>query len=154
MSPARPLSELFQVKARFYRSVSLVADYDDPAALSDYIFSPLGQTVLRRITEGLRPDARVRAWSIVGPYGAGKSAFALFLARVLGYPKNTEARERLRADDAGLYGELENHVPGWSEERLCHHTDRRQPRTVGSGCVTRTEGIAPLRGASAGLVPG
>lgn len=115
MTGARPLSELFRVKPRFYRSVNIIADYEDPYALTDYILSPLGRTVLRRIADGLKPGSRVRAWSIVGPYGAGKSAFALFLAKVLGYPKDDQGRERLRAVDAGLYAELQRQIPGLEE---------------------------------------
>ena len=115
MTQTRPLCELFQVKARFYRSVNIALDYDDADAFTDYILSPLGRTVLRRIAEGLRPDSRGRAWSIVGPYGAGKSAFALFLGKVLGYPRNDSARERLREADPHAYDELHGGLPGWSE---------------------------------------
>jgi len=115
MTPTTPLSELFQVKARFYRSVSIVTDYDDPRTITDYILSPLSRGVLRRIGQGLQSSSRVRAWSIVGPYGAGKSAFALFLAKVLGYPRNTEAREQLRLVDPDLHIELTGRIPGWTE---------------------------------------
>lgn len=115
MSGTRPLSELFQVRSRFYRSVNIIADQDDPYALSDYIVSPLSRTVLRRIGDGLKLGSRVRAWSIVGPYGAGKSAFALFLAKVLGYPQDVYAREQLCAVDANLCEELHRQIPGLEE---------------------------------------
>ena len=81
----RPLCEFFQVGDRFRRSVNIAADYDDPQALDDYILTPLGKTVLARVVGGLTGNSRERAWSITGPYGAGKSACALFMARLLGY---------------------------------------------------------------------
>jgi hypothetical protein len=88
MTSKQQLSALFRVKARFYRSVSIVADYEDPGALADYIVSPLSRAVLRRISKGLQPGSRNRAWSLVGPYGSGKSAFALFHSRLLkGLPR-------------------------------------------------------------------
>lgn len=115
MIEARSLNELFQVKPRFYRSVNIVADYGDTHAFADYILSPLGRSVLRRISEGLKPGSRNRTWSIVGPYGAGKSALALFLARVMGYPVDADARERLRMVDADLYSTLDEQIPDWSQ---------------------------------------
>lgn len=115
MSQVTPLNSVFWVRARFSRSVNISADYRDPGALTDYIVTPLSRAVLRRIAEGLKPGSRTRAWSITGPYGAGKSACALFAAKVLGYPVNAEARELLRASDSDLYGELRDQVPGLAE---------------------------------------
>lgn len=115
MIETRPLNELFQIKSRFYRSVNIVADYGDTHAFADYILSPLGRSVLRRIGEGLKPGSKNRAWSIVGPYGAGKSALALFLARVMGHPKDADARERLRVADADLYATVQGQIPGWAQ---------------------------------------
>lgn len=112
MSPARPLSDLFRVRARFCRSINIIADVDDPEALAGYVVTPLTRAVLRRVGEGLRPGSRARAWSVTGPYGAGKSACALFLAKVLGYPQSADARQMLRGIDAELYDELCEQIPG------------------------------------------
>lgn len=112
MSPVRPLSDLFKVKARFCRSINITADVDDPDALIAYVVTPLTRAVLRRVGEGLRPGSRARAWSVTGPYGAGKSACALFLAKVLGYPQSADARQMLRGIDAELYDELCERIPG------------------------------------------
>lgn len=115
MSAAIPLSEIFHVRARFCRSVNIAADYRDPRALSDYIVTPITRAVLRRIAEGLRPRSKIRAWSLTGPYGAGKSACALFSAKILGYPINGDARALLRSADPELYEELFTEIPGLSE---------------------------------------
>lgn len=103
---ARPLCEFFEVGDRFRRSVNIAADYDDPQALDDYIVTPLGRTVLTRVFGGLTGNSRERAWSITGPYGAGKSACALFMARLLGYPHDDHARELLAEEDPELLANL------------------------------------------------
>lgn len=115
MNPPAPLTELFRVNSRFRRSVNVLADYHDPSALSGYIVTSLSRLVLRRVAEGLRPGAHPRSWSITGPYGAGKSACALFVARVLGHPADTAAREALRTVDPELYKELFEQIPGLAE---------------------------------------
>jgi hypothetical protein len=40
--------------------------------------------VLRRIVRAMREPFPTRAWSLTGPYGAGKSSFALFLDALVG----------------------------------------------------------------------
>jgi hypothetical protein len=118
MTSKQQLSALFRVKARFYRSVSIVADYEDPGALADYIVSPLSRAVLRRISKGLQPGSRNRAWSLVGPYGSGKSAFALFLSRLLGSPGDLEARRSLQLCDPELFEEIGRDVSNWDKRGL------------------------------------
>lgn len=115
MSQAKPFSDLFRIRARFCRSVNITADVGDPDALSGYVVTPLTRAVLRRVGEGLRLGSRERCWSITGPYGAGKSACALFLAKVLGYPRSDDARQMLRGVDTDLYGELCEQIPGLAE---------------------------------------
>ncbi len=112
MSQATRLSDLFKIEARFCRSVNIAADIHRSDALTGYVMTPLTRAVLRRVGDGLRPGSRARAWSITGPYGAGKSACALFLTKVLGYPQSIEARQMLRGVDAELYDELCEQIPG------------------------------------------
>lgn len=71
------------VARRFHRSVSLTLDWQRPSALQGYVVSPLVDHCVSRIAGELsRPDGS-RAWSLVGPFGTGKSAFALFMATLL-----------------------------------------------------------------------
>jgi hypothetical protein len=144
MNTSRPLSELFQVRARFRRSVNIVADQSDPNALVEYIVSPLGKSVLRRIGQGFKAGSQARAWSIVGPYGAGKSAFALFLGKVLGLPVDMGARERLRMLAPHTYSELHGQIPTLSESGFLFVPilGSREPLS-----------LALLRGLTASLTP-
>ena len=77
MSELAPL----HLAPRFRRSVQLAHDYGaGTAALDDYQATPLVVQVLSRIVAGLDDENPSRAWSIIGPYGTGKSAFGIFLA--------------------------------------------------------------------------
>lgn len=115
MRQAKPLREFFQVGERFYRSVNVAADYLSRWTFDDYIITSLGRDVLSRIGHGLRDNSKGRAWSITGPYGAGKSAFALFMACVLGYPTNHHARASLGSKDPELLESLYDDLPGLRE---------------------------------------
>jgi hypothetical protein len=100
-----PLSKLIEVRHRSVRAVNLDADLRDPDVLRGY--SPGAHVIdaLRRITVSLQDDPRTRAWSITGPYGAGKSSFAHLLCSLLGSrtePTYAAALEVLRAHDPQL----------------------------------------------------
>ena len=56
---------------------------DDPDALEGYVITPSVRDAAIRILAGLSVESRQRAFRIVGPYGAGKSAFGVFLAQLL-----------------------------------------------------------------------
>lgn len=78
----KSLGEHFVVRRRFFRSVNLAADAVRADACEGYALTPLGQSTLRRIREGMSPGHHERAWSLTGPYGVGKSAFVVLLAQL------------------------------------------------------------------------
>jgi hypothetical protein len=99
MSESPTLDKLVVVSPRFARSVSLVRDACRLDAIAGYILTPTGRDVLRRLADALRGDSTSRAWSLTGPYGSGKSAFALFTAQLLTgeEPIRQQARKFLAA---------------------------------------------------------
>src|SRR5262249_53526845 len=104
MSDSPTLDKLVTVSPRFARSVSLVRDVHRTDALQGYILTPTGRNILRRLADALQGDSPTRAWSITGPYGSGKSAFALFGAQLLSGEEGIRhfARRFLAAHDADL----------------------------------------------------
>lgn len=112
MSETRPLYEIFRVGERFRRSVNIAADYGNPRALDDYIMTSLSKAVVSRIANGLRANATGRAWSITGPYGAGKSAAVLLLTEILGYPETCHALSAFESSETELFEELHDLLPG------------------------------------------
>lgn len=115
MVEGRALRELFEVGESFRRSVNISADYQDSGNLDDYIVTSLSAKLLSRIGRGLGPDSSRRAWSITGPYGAGKSAAALFLAETFRYPVNHQVRNLLISESPDLMKGLYNEIPGFDQ---------------------------------------
>ncbi|MYK18513.1 hypothetical protein F4055_10165, partial [Candidatus Poribacteria bacterium] len=105
------LSDLFQIKGRFQRSVHLERDFYTENALDGYILTLTARETLLRIISVLENEQRSRAWSLTGPYGSGKSAFALFAAKLLGnsnLPATQQALELLKRGDGSLYDQFIN----------------------------------------------
>jgi hypothetical protein len=95
------LSDYIDVGRRFLRSVNLEKDYSGADLNGDYIITPTARDVLHRLSEGLAPSAMSRAWTLTGPYGVGKSSFAVFLTRLLcthGAHGKTAYRHLMEAD--------------------------------------------------------
>ena len=106
-----PLSEIFQVKGRFRRSVHLERDFYTENALDGYVLTATARETLSRVVSTLENEAASKAWSLTGPYGSGKSAFALFAAKLLGdpdAPTTRQALEVLREGDSDLYGRFKS----------------------------------------------
>lgn len=79
-----PDKNAIPVAPRFTRSVHIGRDFRDMRfRLDGYQVTPLVRQTAGRIIAGLAADATERAFSVIGPFGAGKSAFGLFLAHFL-----------------------------------------------------------------------
>ncbi|MFO0604545.1 MAG: hypothetical protein U0324_15290 [Polyangiales bacterium] len=103
------LATLFEVRRRFFRSVQVARDAQRRDACEGYALTPLGAGLLRRIVEGARGEGTARAWSLTGPYGAGKSAFVVFLTQLIGaVPADATATalHELRGVDRALEGRV------------------------------------------------
>ena len=102
-----PLSDLYEVKGRFHRSVHLERDfYRKENVLDGYILTVTAREMLSRVVSTLENGATSKAWSITGPYGSGKSAFALFAAKLLGDSNASttqQALDLLKGGDGSLY---------------------------------------------------
>jgi hypothetical protein len=96
---------VIRVEHRAVRAVSLDADLGDPEVLRGY--SPGAHVIdaLRRVAVSLQDGARTRAWSITGPYGAGKSSFAHLVCSLLAgadAESHRVATRLIRAEDKQL----------------------------------------------------
>ena len=91
-----PLSKLFQIKGRFKRSVHLERDFYTENALDGYILTVTAREMLSRVIATLENETTSKVWSLTGPYGSGKSAFALFIAKLLGDPNIPATRQALK----------------------------------------------------------
>jgi hypothetical protein len=91
------LAALVSVQRRFLRSVNLERDFYSPDPLEGYLLTASAAAAFERLSAGIaQPHAR--AFSLTGPYGSGKSAFALFASKVMAPAAMGAAplRDRLR----------------------------------------------------------
>jgi hypothetical protein len=77
------LIEQIELDGTFLRSISLTRDLHSPESLDNYLITPAVLTVLRQIGGALHAGSAQRAWKVMGPYGSGKSALGLLIARLL-----------------------------------------------------------------------
>ena len=99
------VASLFNINARFLRSTHLERDFSNPDSCASYITTDFIKTCLKRLSEGLEPNATNRAWRLTGDYGTGKSSFALVLAHLFSGQKNgtlEKLRKSLKFDDLGI----------------------------------------------------
>ena len=100
------LSDIFHITERFQRSVHLERDFYTENALEGYIVTVKARETLTRLISAQENEATSKAWSLTGPYGSGKSAFALFAAKLFGDPEaptTQQALQLLKRGDTSLY---------------------------------------------------
>lgn len=85
---------------RFFRSMRLDTDIRDPDLLAGYSVTPHVRDVLRRVLAGL--SRTERACTLTGPYGGGKTAFAVFVGQLLSSVSNGAALKLLSEVDSTL----------------------------------------------------
>ncbi len=85
VSSTRTLSTIVSVRPRFGRSVHLERDLATGSATNGYFLTTSALEALHGVLRAHATPAD-RALSLIGPYGAGKSAFAAFLARLVSEP--------------------------------------------------------------------
>jgi hypothetical protein len=106
---APPIGDRVKLARRYMRSVEISRDLNDPRGLDGYILTPSAKDALHRLVSAFQPGSTHRAFRISGPYGTGKSAFGLFLARLFLDRLNGQetAEGILKAVDTELLREFE-----------------------------------------------
>lgn len=80
------LQDVVSISRRYMRSINLERDLASPEALEGYVPTGKGMDTLQRMARAAITPNSVRAWTVTGAYGTGKSAFALWLAAALAGP--------------------------------------------------------------------
>lgn len=103
------LSDIVSVKSRFGRSVNLERDFYNHVLMDGYVLTTTARQSLKRLVQAFSNDFSTRAWTLTGPYGSGKSTFALFAAKVFGYNSSEEldfSRNLLKETDFDFWKTL------------------------------------------------
>jgi hypothetical protein len=134
------LADSVRIRGRFHRSVNLGADWGDPRSLAEFIPTPTIVSLAEQICAEATHPGGVRAWSLTGPYGAGKSAFALFVADILAnrrsrHPESQRLRDSLHMGKGEFHPVLLTAERGAIAEplRSALATARRQLSGVSQG---------------------
>ncbi len=82
------ISNKITVNTYYTRSINIERDLNSTEVVKSYIPTSRAIRTLDRVAESFNDDTNPRAWSLIGPYGSGKSSFSLYLSHVLGDPKS------------------------------------------------------------------
>ena len=98
------LANRIKVKTCYTRSTNVERDNGSVAAIAAYHPTTRAISVLEDVAAALGKDNQPRAWSLIGPYGSGKSTFGVFLHALLGANDNAaiEAAKVLRKQSPSL----------------------------------------------------
>ena len=77
------MKQLIRLDTHYTRSINLERDAYSCDVLKAYIPTSRATKTLERIANSFNKQNMPRAWSLIGPYGAGKSSFAVFLSHLL-----------------------------------------------------------------------
>ncbi|MBF0370336.1 MAG: hypothetical protein HQL52_12860 [Magnetococcales bacterium] len=89
------ISHLIHIDTHYTRSINLERDARSAVTVDSYIPTPRAKQALERIGDALRDGESQRAWALTGPYGSGKSIFAIFCAHLLGDPSEETTQTAL-----------------------------------------------------------
>lgn len=89
------MNKLVQLDTHYTRSINLERDAESSDVLKAYIPTSRALQILEKIAQTFHDQSAPRAWSLVGPYGAGKSSFAAYLSHLL---ENQERTTRVLAE--------------------------------------------------------
>lgn len=76
------LYDYIKVKRRYTRSINLERDLEVSESVNGYILTPKIENLINHFIDSITASNAVRSWTITGPYGTGKSAFAHFLSAI------------------------------------------------------------------------
>ena len=78
------LAEKIHVNTRYTRSINVERDRGSPSIVEAYLPTTRSIDLIEDVATAVGTKDQPRAWSLIGPYGSGKSSFALFLHELLG----------------------------------------------------------------------
>ena len=125
------VADKIRVNSHYTRSINLERDVDSTAVVSAYIPTSRAIKTLGRVLASLKTGEAPRSWSLVGPYGSGKSSFAIFLAHLLGQPTADATKAAFKV--------LRKAHPGLAREYTAFSKD-----SAGHCCILSTGSPEPL----------
>ncbi|AOE49511.1 hypothetical protein [Kangiella sediminilitoris] len=82
-----------KLNTHYTRSVNIERDASSEAVVRSYIPTSRAVRTLERVANSFGEKQAPRAWSLIGPYGSGKSSFSIFLNHLVGNPGASATQE-------------------------------------------------------------
>ena len=111
MTELKTINELTWPSDSFGRSVNIKIGISSSSDTAPFRFTEKSIRALDQLIDASGSGARDRAYSIIGPYGSGKSAFALLASTLLSRtstPWSDESLKQLEVVSPDLYEKLNN----------------------------------------------
>ena len=93
------------VNTHYTRSINVERDKESVEVVSSYIPTSRALKTLSKVASAGHSNQAPRAWSLVGPYGSGKSSFSIFLSHLLSSTQSSQnkvAHTVLKKADGGV----------------------------------------------------
>ncbi len=87
------------VNRNYIRSTNIERDINSTSNGLGYIPTARAQYVIARFQSTINDSDMPRSWTLVGPYGSGKSSFGLFLTTLLGKPNANSTKKAWKQID-------------------------------------------------------
>ena len=85
------LEKLIKINSVYARSINLERDSSKLDLIDSYIPTSVALQTIKKVADTFDGSRQQnRSWTLVGPYGSGKSSFGLFLSGLLSDPKSEE----------------------------------------------------------------
>lgn len=121
-----------EVNTHYTRSINIERDASSRAVIEAYIPTSRALRTLERVLASFGQDQAPRAWSLVGPYGSGKSSFSVFLTQLLAKQDEQATKSSfavLRRSDEELAKKIAKHTKG--TEGYCRIVITGSPEPLG-----------------------
>ncbi len=106
------ISDKVQINTHYTRSVNLERDGSSINVVKAYIPTSRALRTMVRVIDSFGVKQAPRAWSLIGPYGSGKSSFSVFLSHLLSnkeYETTQAAYKVLYKSSRKLKKDFQNH---------------------------------------------
>jgi hypothetical protein len=109
------ITDFIKIDTVYTRSINIERDSDSSAIVKAYIPTSRAVNTFHRISDTFSQENTPRSWALIGPYGSGKSSFAIFLSHLLENQEHETTRyahDVLNKTDRTLCNKFENHTNG------------------------------------------
>ncbi|RCW96327.1 hypothetical protein [Marinomonas foliarum] len=84
------------INTHYTRSINLERDANSLEVVNSYIPTSRAMKLFGRMADGFNSNLAPRAWSLIGPYGSGKSSASVFLSHLLSSPDLSTTQAALK----------------------------------------------------------